>query len=605
MHQGAATLKPILNVKDLVVDFPGKKYDSRIISGLNLFLNRGETLGIVGQSGSGKSVFARTLVRLESPGKIISGSIILDDHELANGDRHKINGFRGRKISLVLQDPGSSMDPVFTMGRQFRELLSIHSNSDEIPKNGAAQNKKIFELLQDVSIASPEERCRQYPHQWSRGMLQRAQLQMAFSTRPEVVIMDEITSALDPTITMQVLRLVSDYKKQQGTSIIFITHDLSVAMEICDRIAVMQKGRIVETGKASEIIDNPSHPYTRQLISGIFPKTGRVFVNSKDTLLSTKNLSVKFSFGSGNFLSRRSFYAVKNVNLDIGRKEIFCLIGESGSGKTTLMNGILGFCPYQEGEIIFDKQTAGCPGDTIHQRLKKQSQVVFQNPISSLNPYLSLKQSIIEPLLARGISKKESKKKAYRLAAETGLPDFILEQKPGKVSVGQNQRVCIARALSTEPDILFLDEPLSALDAVNRKDIADLLFRLKESHGLTCFLISHDLGLVRNIGTTVAVMYLGRIVEKSPVKDFFSGACHPYSQALLTNALSHEFHEKNRIIIKGDIPSPHNPPPGCVFHPRCPKRLPICKTKIPSIRKINEHHEVFCHLYQPDPMGHF
>jgi oligopeptide/dipeptide ABC transporter ATP-binding protein len=410
--------------------------------------------------------------------------------------------------------------------------------------------------------------------------------------------MDEITSALDPTITIQVLGLVSDYKKQQGTSIIFITHDLSVAMEICDRIAVMQKGRIVETGKANEIIDKPSHPYTMQLISGIFQKTGKISENSKDTLISTKNLSVKFSLGSGKFLSRRSFYAVKNVTLDIRQKEIFCLIGESGSGKTTLMNGILGFCSYQEGEIIFDKQPAGHPGDPVHQRLKKQSQVVFQDPISSLNPYLSLKQSIIEPLLVRGINKKEGEKTAYRLAAETGLPDFILEKKPGKVSVGQNQRACIARALSTRPDILFLDEPLSALDAVNRKEISELLFRLKESHGLTCFLITHDLGLVRNIGTTVAVMYLGRIVEKAPVKDFFSGAYHPYSQALLTNALNSELNEKNRIIIKGDIPSPHDPPSGCVFHPRCPKRLPMCEEKAPSKIKINKHHEVFCHLYQ-------
>ncbi len=601
MLKGIPAINQILNVRDLVVDFPGGKNDSRIISGLSLFLNRGEVLGIVGESGSGKSVLARTLVRLESPGKIMEGSIVLLGRELTKLSQKSLKEFRGNRISLIMQNPKGSMDPVFTVGRQFRETLSIRTDSSKrTSTKGASQNRKMYQLLQDVGIASPRERCRQYPHQWSLGMLQRAQLQMAFSTLPEVVIMDEVTSAIDPTVTLQIIRLVSDFKKQHRAGIIFITHDLSVAMEICDRIAVMQKGRIIETGEVKEIIDKPLHPYTRQLVSSISGNEIKPTAGSAGpSLISIRDLSVRFSIVSGKFFSRPSFYAVKNVSLDIKPNDIFCLIGESGSGKSTLMNGILGLCPYQEGEIIFDNEPVKRPGDRTHQRLQKQSQAVFQDPVASLNPYISLKKSIIEPLRARGISRKKCDKIVQRLASETGLSGSIIERKPSKVSVGQNQRACIARALSTDPDILFLDEPLSALDAVNRKEIAEMLLRLKESHALTCFLITHDMSLVRNIGTTVAVMYLGTIVEKAPVKDFFSMARHPYSQALLTNALTPEVNGKKRNIIEGDIPSPHDRPPGCVFHPRCPDRLPVCGKIPPLKRKLSEDHEVFCHLYQP------
>ena len=602
MLQSAPAIKPILDVRDLVVDFPGKKINSRIISGLSLSLESGETLGIVGESGSGKSLLARTLVRLESPAKIISGSVVLDGQDLVAQHRREMKGLRGKKISLVLQNPKGSMDPVFTMGSQFREILALSSDPNQKGSvNRETKDKKIYQLLKDVNIASPEERCRQYPHQWSRGMLQRAQLQMAFSTGPEVVILDEITSALDPAITIQILRLMSEYKKKHGTAIIFITHDLSVAGEICDRIAVMQRGTIVEQGNAKQIIESPSHSYTQRLVSGMSGKPGNHTEKSEGvSLINIRNLSIRFPIGSGGLFSKRFFHAVKNVNLDIVHKEIFCLIGESGSGKTTLMNGLLGFCPYQEGEIIFDNKPVRHQGDTVHQILKARSQVVFQDPVASLNPYLTLQQSILEPLHAGKHSKKEKEIIARRLAAETGLPEFLLKRKPGKASTGQNQRACIARALSTEPDILFLDEPLSALDAINSKEIAELLVRLKKNHGLTCFLITHNLDLVKEIGTTVAVMYLGRIIEKAPVKDFFSTACHPYSLALLANSRKSGPDKNKRIILEGDIPSPHDPPSGCVFHPRCKKRLPVCEQKEPVKRNISRDHVVFCHLYQPD-----
>lgn len=593
---------PILKVENLVVDFPGKATDSRVLDGLCLSLNRGEILGLVGESGCGKSVFARTLVRLEHPGKIVSGSIVLDGQDLTKQSPKKMRFFRGRKISLVLQDPKSAMDPVFTMGSQFRDILSIRSNLREVGwrKRAKKNQKKIHELLQTVGIASPEERCRQYPHQWSRGMLQRAQVQMAFSTMPEVEIMDEVTSALDPTITVQVLQLISLLNKRHGTAIIFITHDFSVALEICDRIAVMHKGTIVETQKAHEIVFRPSHPYTKRLVSGISERVGDRFEKSVTApAVTIRNFSVQFPLKSKTLFSSRSFYAVRDISLDVGRKEIFCLIGESGSGKTTLMNAILGFCPYQEGEMFFEGQLIGQPDDLVHQRLKSKAQVVFQDPVASLSPYLSLEASIMEPLRARGVKKKEREKIAKKLTTEVGLSYSLLQQRPRQASVGQNQRACIARALSTGPDLLFLDEPLSALDAVNQKEIAELLCRLKNRHSLTCFLIAHDLSLVKNIGTTVAVMYLGRIVEKAPVETFFSNACHPYSQVLLSNVLKPGLWKDKRIVLRGEIPTPHEPPSGCVFHPRCPRRLSVCEKRAPLKRNITHEHEVFCHFASP------
>lgn len=272
---GSSSSPIILLVKDLVVDFPGRPADSRVLHDICLSLKRGEILGLVGESGSGKSVLARTLVRLESPATILSGSILLDGQELTAKGRREMRQVRGKKISLVLQDPKSAMDPVFTMGTQFREVL-LSRNGSRIGNRGEKKDvfHHIYELLESVGIASPNRRCRQYPHEWSRGMLQRAQVVMAFSNSPEVLILDEVTSALDPTICLQLLDIIIRLKEKQDTGIILITHDLSVAMEVCDRVAVMKRGRIVETGTVREIFDRPGHPYTHLLVSDIREHAG-------------------------------------------------------------------------------------------------------------------------------------------------------------------------------------------------------------------------------------------------------------------------------------------------------------------------------------------
>jgi oligopeptide/dipeptide ABC transporter ATP-binding protein len=327
------------------------------------------------------------------------------------------------------------------------------------------------------------------------------------------------------------------------------------------------------------------------------PDVNTLKILMKTPFLSIRNLAVKFPVRSESLFRRRSFYAVRNISLDIQEKETFCLIGESGSGKTTLVWAILGLHPFQEGEIIFNGQSIKKSNDPVHQKLRSNAQMVFQDPVTSLNPFLRLGQSIEEPLSAKGVRKKERTAIAKRLAMQTGLSYELLQRRPSKVSGGQNQRACIARALSTKPDILFLDEPLTALDALTQSQVVNLLCRMKKEYDLTYFFITHDLGLAQKIGTTVAVMYLGRIVEKAQVDAFFSNPCHPYSQALLSSVLKPGIWHGKRIILKGESPSPQSPPAGCVFHPRCPRKLAECEKTAPAGKTVEAEHEVFCHLF--------
>ncbi len=314
-------------------------------------------------------------------------------------------------------------------------------------------------------------------------------------------------------------------------------------------------------------------------------------------LLSLRNFSVKFPMRSGSYFRRSSFYALRELSLDIHKKETLCLIGESGSGKTTLIWAILGLLPFYKGKIIFNNRIIRKSNDPIHQDLKAVSQMVFQDTLLSLNPLLTLGRSIEEPLRARGLGKKERAEIVKRVAIQTGLSSELLQRRPSSVSFGQSQRACIARALSTNPEILFLDEPLTALDAVIQGKIARLLLRIRNERSLTCLIITHDLAFVKNIGTMVAVMYLGRIVEKAPVEFFFNKPCHPYSLALLSSVLKPGVWQGEKIILKGEIPSPQHPPSGCVFHPRCHLKLPVCEKIEPGMKRLSPRHEVYCHLF--------
>ena len=314
-------------------------------------------------------------------------------------------------------------------------------------------------------------------------------------------------------------------------------------------------------------------------------------------MLSIRNLSVKFKDRSGSIFRGQSYCAVRDISVDIHANETFCLLGESGSGKTTLAWAILGLHRFHNGSIVFNGRVIKKSNDAIHQMLRANSQMVFQTPAASLNPSFSLGRSISEPLRAKGVGKTECDTTVRELAIQTGLSPELLKRLPSEVSGGQNQRACIARALSTRPALLILDEPVTALDAIAQHRVMDLLCRIKARFQLTYFLITHDLALAKKIGTHVAVMYLGTIVEQAPAHAFFSNPCHPYAQALLSSALKPGLWQGKRILLQGEIPSLQAPPSGCVFHPRCPKKMAVCHTTPPLESRVRKGHVVFCHRF--------
>ena len=314
-------------------------------------------------------------------------------------------------------------------------------------------------------------------------------------------------------------------------------------------------------------------------------------------LLSLDDFGVRFEARTGGFFRKKKFFAVRHVSLEVFRNETFCLIGESGSGKTTLIRALLGFHGFHEGRIVHEGAPVMKSGDRAHRRLIQKSQLVFQDPSSSLSPFLTLAESMEEPLRARGIGKKERKERIALLAERIGLSEELLFRRPGQASGGQNQRACIGRALSTSPEILFLDEPLSSLDPVAQRRVSELLCRIKTEQDITFFMITHDLELVKKIGSRVAVMYLGGIIETAPGKSFFSNPLHPYSHALLSSSLTPGLWTGERIVLDGEMPSGLSPPKGCPFHPRCRMRLAVCDQERPPRRTVEEGHQLVCHLY--------
>ena len=318
-----------------------------------------------------------------------------------------------------------------------------------------------------------------------------------------------------------------------------------------------------------------------------------------DPLIRIENLGVAFKNRSGPLGRSARFWGVRQISLTLGKGDSFCLIGESGSGKTTLALALAGLLPFQEGYIGFKGKKIVKPNDKTHRALIKQTQMVFQDPVQALSPFRTLGQSVEEPLAARGIGKKERTATLARLIHDTGLTQDLLDRKPFQASGGQNQRVCIARSLSTQPDLLILDEPLTALDALIKNRITQLLCQIKEKYPFTCFIITHDMALVKAMATRVGVIYLGRMLEIAPRQNILSKPAHPYTRALLSASFTPGIWKEKRLVLQGDAPSAMNLPQGCIFHPRCPESARICQVQAPSRTEISPGHTVFCHMYDP------
>ncbi|KPG98254.1 ABC transporter ATP-binding protein [Pseudomonas sp. RIT-PI-q] len=521
----------LLDVRDLRIAYQGREGRTEGVAGISFQLQAGEILAIVGESGSGKSTTAAALVGLlAANARIEAGSIRLAGQELTQASERQWQSIRGRRVGFVPQDPGLSLDPVKRIGSQLIEALTLHG----VPK--ALARERSLDLLREVGLADAERVVRGYPHQLSGGMRQRVLIAIALANDPPLIIADEPTSALDVGVQRQILDRLQALARERGTAVLLITHDLGVALDRADRLLVMHQGRIVEAGDARRIFQAPQHAYTRQLLSAapsltVQQRRAPTAVQQADALLVVRDLSRDFSTWRNPGPA-----AVDGVSFHLPRRGTTSLVGESGSGKSTTARLILGLERPDAGSVVFDGQEISKVSQREWLALRRRIQVVYQNPYASLNPRLSLEQIICEPLQAFAVGDGGwRRQQAAILLEQVELPARLLGSRPSELSGGQRQRVAIARALALEPELLVLDEPLSALDASVQGQILKLLGELQARLGLSYLFISHDLAVVRQISDQVVVMQAGRVVEQGACEQIFQSPCSDYTRSLLAD----------------------------------------------------------------------
>lgn len=567
----------ILDIRSLRTIFRSDERTVHAVDGIDLLVRRGRTTCIVGESGSGKSATARSILQVvDNPGLIEAGEILFRAAEdgpvidLASLDPHGpgIRSVRGRDIGIIVQEPMSALSPVHTIGNQISEVLSLHTDLDR-----AAIRERVIQELDSVGIPRPEERIDSYTFQLSGGMRQRAMIAMALIARPSLLIADEPTTALDVTTQAQILDLLGELKRELAMTMVFITHDLGVVAEIADDVAVMRHGRVLEVGPVYQIFHDPQHPYTQELLATLpqrskapegksledhpdaAPPSGEVQVvstspeetvrrepDSASPLLSIRNLRMEFDSVSGTmFGSRRreKIVAVDDVSLDIPEGSTFGLVGESGCGKTTLGRCVMRAYTPSAGEILYDDGDGAvdlAPLSTSQLLpYRRQVRMVFQDPYGSLNPRMTVRQVIGEPLKVAGLARgSELDARVEEMLERVGLQRSMASRYPHAFSGGERQRIGIARALITSPKLVIADEAVSALDVSVRTQILELLADLQQELGLTYLFISHDLSVIERICDRVAVMYYGKLVEEGPAEELFADPQHGYTRALLS-----------------------------------------------------------------------
>nr|WP_106432274.1 ABC transporter ATP-binding protein [Streptomyces sp. LaPpAH-108] len=561
-------MPPLLQVTGLDVDFDGRP----AVRDVHLTLGRGEVLGLVGESGSGKSATALAILGLLPGNATARGSVRLDGTELLGAPERALDDIRGRRIAMVFQDPLSAFTPVHRIGDQIAEAVRAHH---DVSRTQAAA--RAVELLDLVGIPEPALRARAFPHEFSGGMRQRAMIAMAIANEPDVLLADEPTTALDVTIQAQILDVLRTAQRTTGAAVLLVSHDLGVIAGTADRVAVMREGRVVEQGTAEQVYGTPKEPYTRELLAAV-PRldTSRVPTPATgEPVLTVRGLTRTFPVRTGGVLRRRTgtVHAVDGIDLDLRRGQTLALVGESGSGKSTTLFELLELAAPEGGTVELFGRRYGTLGRTERRELRRRVQVVFQDPMASLDPRMPVGDIVAEPLRAQGADRASAARAVPGLLARVGLNPDHADRYPHEFSGGQRQRIGIARALSVEPELLLLDEPVSALDVSVQAEVLDLLQRLKEELGLAYLLVSHDLSVVRNIADRVSVVYLGRTVEAGPVDEVFARPRHPYTQALLSAVpLPDPVRERarRRILLAGDPPSPTRRHDGCPFRARCP-----------------------------------
>ncbi|MDO9534910.1 MAG: ABC transporter ATP-binding protein [Bacillota bacterium] len=693
----------MLEVRNLRTQFKVDNGIVQAVDGVSYHIDHGEIVGIVGESGCGKSVTQLSLLQLISspPGKIMGGEALFEGVDLLKfkSDSEQMRKIRGGNIGIIFQEPMTSLNPVLTIGQQIVESVMLHLKMDS-----AAARKHAVEQLKLVGITDAEQRIDNYPHQFSGGMRQRAMIAMAMACRPKLLIADEPTTALDVTTQAQILELLKDTVKHFDTSLLIVTHNLGVVARYAQRIYVMYAGRVVESGTSNDIFANPRHPYTIGLlkavprldepkghklvpINGLPPSlinrppmcafllrcsyrtekcyqepwpelkvvdgqhcvscyvdlpakklgsggnvtilqlmntagmkdpsaelsdivastvsqkdqlTNSTYQSSEEILLEAKNLKMYFSGTKGFFKHEAAqIKAVDDVSFKVRKGETLGLVGESGCGKTTVARCILQLYSPTGGGIHFEgRNILGQPKRGLR-NMRRRVQLIFQDPYSSLDPRQTAGSIIGEPLKVHKMvaSKQEYSHRVAELFEMVGLDPSMEDRVPHEFSGGQRQRIGIARALATNPSLIVCDEPISALDVSIQAQIINLLEELQEKLGLTYLFIAHDLSVVRHISDRVAVMYLGRIVEITDWKSLYENPLHPYTKALLSAVpIPDPFVEekRERIILRGEVPSLLNRPTGCCFHPRCSEAIEDCSSIVPTLKNVGGGHEVAC-----------
>ena len=691
---------PVLEVENLSISYETRKGDVEAVRDVSFEVKEGETVGLVGESGCGKSTIAFGIVNFLGPnGKIVDGSVRFQGNELVGRSQEELKKLRGDRIAMVFQDPMQALNPSVRLGEQVAEVLTCHS---DISKDEAWE--RSIGMLKRVNMPDPENVMIRYTHQISGGQQQRVVIAMAMINNPALLIMDEPTTALDVTVEAAVLDLIEELKDDFRAANIFITHNLGVVARVSDQLCVMYAGQMVEKGPVREVFHNPRHPYTMGLLacvprlgeskfeSLLHPIRGRVpppaerprdecifaprceystekcreacpnlteitsehqarciyalEIDSRpltskrrrqdvqvrveaqpdspqDTLLSFDDLKVYYPQESNSVVSllglgeKRFIKAVDDVSARVSRGRTLGVVGESGCGKSTLVKGIIGLEPVTDGVLEFLGLDITQPVSARDTKLIQEMQMVFQNPDSTLNPSFSVGKQIARPIKRfKTVPKDQVRNEVVRLLEAVRLPASYYDRLPRQLSGGEKQRIGIARALASRPDLIICDEPVSALDVSVQAAVINLLLEIQQIFGSAMIFIAHDLSVVRFFSDDIAVMYLGQIVEIGPADAIYAPPYHPYTEALLSAVpIPDPDAEQKEIRLSGNVPSALSPPSGCRFHTRCPRRhemLPdggkICERDVPPWRETKRH-RILCHipledLEKVDPVVH-
>jgi oligopeptide/dipeptide ABC transporter ATP-binding protein len=595
----------LLEVRDLNLHYETPRGPLRAVDGVSFSLPAaGQAIGVIGETGSGKTSLVLALTRA-LPHNVchFSGDVRLDGVDLmAMSVESFRRDVRWKKIAVVFQGAQNGFNPVIRVGSQVMERAV--SEGAVTARAARAEAERIL-----GSVGLPPGTADRFPHELSGGMKQRAAIAMALTMDPALLILDEPTSALDVSVQAQIMNLLKDLKARLGLSMIFISHDIALASDLCDRFAVMSSGKVREEGTAEQVLLEPRDAYTRQLLDSIprlheegdAPRASGP--NDQGILAAVEDLSVHFNTRAGLF-RLRTVKAVDGVSLSIRRGQTIALVGESGSGKTTLGRALLRLVKPARGAVRFDGSGISSIEGAELKALRRRAQAVFQDPYASISPFMDVREIVEEPLVVHGVRGQAHRRELVLKALESVRlfpPDEIASKHPHTLSGGQRQRVCIARAIVLGPELVVADEPVSMVDASNRAEILRLLRTLQEEKGIAFLYITHDLASARQLAERIAVMYLGTIVEEGPVERVVGSPAHPYSRALL--AAVPEPDPSNRIrmrdVIPGEPPRADEVPAGCPFHPRCPRFMKgRCDVARPVQREIAPGYRVACFLYE-------